>query len=119
MLALNGITDFATYGADGVTAATYANVAGVLTTISGSTNPADNISLPQGDTVTASKTINALNTTNSTVGGNGGANVNINGGQVLTLNSGGLIMGGEFAQYHRGRPAYPWPRQPHSGGRQL
>jgi len=80
-----GVTDFATYGPNGITAVSYSG-----TSITNSTNPADNIIVPAGETVATSTTINSLNDSNT--GGTG--DLTINGGITLTLGSGGLIMGG-------------------------
>ncbi len=90
----SGRTEFASYGPNGVTTATYTTA----TTVNAA-GPTDNYNAPGGNgggtdaganTVLSSTTINALN--NSDSGGYG--DFIITGGTTLTLNSGGLIVGG-------------------------
>lgn len=64
---------------------------GAFTTLTGSTSTADNIRLNAADTLTTSKTVNALLLAQSA------ARVVTLTGQVLTLDSGGLLVTGDFA----------------------
>ena len=77
-----GITDFATYDSvNGIKAVTYSTAANVM-----AAGPTDNYNAAPSDTVSANQTINSLNSNNSDFF------VALNA--TLTLNSGGLIIGG-------------------------
>jgi len=76
----DGKTHFAAYGPNGVTAIT-----GVVTSLLGSTNPTDNVE-DTGTTIAAPQTVNSL--------ASNGGDTHINNNSLLTITSGGVIMGG-------------------------